>query len=130
MVGLPPQERTSTSESGRSLLQDWWQHKIRLEQILPFGPAKQYLMCISSKRRGPIEHCGSPWVFMELQDEHPQWKVLPEFVQLLLDHQDEFRHLAYWVDHEHFDRPAANHCLAEWSDGHTGETGEKGNPYA
>lgn len=115
-------------------LTDWWQHEIRLEQVLPFDPAKQYPICTAGKRRGPLEDCGGPWAFMELQDEHPQWKVLPEFAQLLLDHQDdledyqdEFKHLAYWVAHEHFDRQVINHRLAEWS---AGQTGEKGSSHA
>ncbi len=58
---------------------------------------------------------------MELQDEYPQWKVLPQFAQLLLDHrddlddyQDEFRRLAYWVVCENCDRQAVNHRLAEY----------------
>jgi hypothetical protein len=59
---------------------------------------------------------------MELQDDHPQWKVLPEFAQLLLDHRDdlddyhdEFRRLAYWVARENFNRQAVNHRLAEYA---------------
>ena len=51
----------------------------------------------------PIEDCGGPWAFMELQDKYPLWEVLPQFAQLLLDHQDdlddhqdELRRLAYW----------------------------------
>lgn len=112
----------------------WWQHEIRLEQVFPFDPAKQYPICTAGKRRGPLEDCGGAFAFMELQDDHPQWKVLPEFAQLLLDHQEdlddyqeEFRHLAYWVAREHFDRQAVNHRLAEWS---AGQTGEKGSSHA
>ena len=68
-------------------LTDWWQHEIRLEQVLPFDPVKRYPICVAGKRRGPIENCGGPWAFMELQDEYPLWKVLPQFAQLLLDHR-------------------------------------------
>ncbi len=32
-------------------------------------------------------HCSDP--FMELQDEYPQWKVMPQFAQLLLDYRDD-----------------------------------------
>jgi len=35
-------------------LTDWWQHEIRLEQVLPFDPTKQYPICLAGKRRGPI----------------------------------------------------------------------------
>jgi hypothetical protein len=102
-------------------LTDWWQHEIRLEQVLPFDPAKRYPICVAGKRRGPIEECGGPWAFMELQDEHPLWKVMPQFAQLLLDHRDdlddyrgELRQLAYWIVREDFDRQAVNRRLAEY----------------
>jgi Plasmid pRiA4b ORF-3-like protein len=105
-------------------LTDWWQHEIRLEQILPFDPTKRYPICTAGKRRGLLEDCGGPQAFMELQDEHPQWKVMPQFAQLLLDHhddlddhQEELRHLAYWVVRENFDRQAVNRRLAEYDAG-------------
>src|SRR6266566_6941550 len=108
-------------------LADWWQHEIRLEQVLPLDPAKRYPLCVAGKRRGPLEACGGPRAFMELQDEYPLWKVLPQFAQLLLDHrddlddyQDELRRLAYWVVREDFDRRAVNLRLAAV------QTGEKG----
>jgi len=103
-------------------LTDWWQHEIRLEQVLPLDPAKRYPMCVAGKRRGPIEECGGAFAFMALQDEHPQWKVLPQFAQLLLDHgddlddyRDELRHLAYWIVREDFDPQAVNRRLTEYS---------------
>jgi Plasmid pRiA4b ORF-3-like protein len=102
-------------------LTDWWQHEIRLEQVLPLDPAKRYPFCVAGKRRGPIEDCGGPWAFMALQDQNPLWKVLPQFAQLLLDHRDdlddyrdELRQLAYWVVREDFDRQAVNRRLAEY----------------
>jgi hypothetical protein len=103
-------------------LTDWWQHEIRLEQVLPFHSAKQYPVCTAGKRRGPLEDCGGPWAFMELQDEHPQWKVMPQFAQFLLDHQEdledyeeEFRRLAYWVAYETFHPQTVNRRLAEYA---------------
>jgi hypothetical protein len=115
-------------------LTDWWQHEIRLEQVLPFDSTKRYPICIAGKRRGPIEGCGGPWAFMELQDEYPLWKVLPQFAQLLLNHcddlddyQDELRRLAYWIVREDFDRRAVNRHLAEYG---AGQTGEKGSSHA
>ena len=114
-------------------LTDWWQHEIRLEQILPLDPSKQYPICVAGKRRGPIEDCGGPWAFMELQDKYPLWEVLPQFAQLLLDHhddlddyQDELRQLAYWVVHENFDRRAVNCRLAALAEESTTCTPEKG----
>lgn len=115
-------------------LTDWWQHEIRLEQILPLDPKKQYPTCIAGKRRGPIEDCGGPWAFMDLQDKYPLWEVLPQFAQLLLDHQDdlddyqdELRRLAYWVVRENFDRQAVNRRLAEYA---TRQREEEGNSHA
>jgi hypothetical protein len=71
---------------------------------------------------------------MELQDEYPLWKVLPQFAQLLLDHRDdlddyqgELRRLAYWMVREDFDRRAVNRRLAEYG---AGQTGEKGSSHA
>src|SRR2546423_14214227 len=69
-------------------LTDWWQHEIRLEQVLLFDPTKPYHICHAVKRRGPIEDCGGAFAFMELQDKYPPEKVLPQFAQLLLDHSD------------------------------------------
>jgi hypothetical protein len=114
-------------------LTDWWQHELRLEQVLPLDPAKRYPLCVAGKRRGPIEGCGGAFAFMALQDEYPLWKVLPQFAQLLLDHRDdldeyreELRHLAYWVVREDFDRQAVNHRLAELVEESTACTREKG----
>lgn len=71
---------------------------------------------------------------MELQDEYPLWKVLPQFAQLLLDHRDdlddyqgELRCLHYWVVREDFDRRVVNHRLAEYG---AGQIGEKGGSHA
>lgn len=65
---------------------------------------------------------------MALQDEYPLWKVISQFAQLLLDHhddlddhQDEMRHLAYWIVREDFDRQAVNHRLAEYATTHQEE---------
>jgi len=41
-------------------LADWWQHEIRLEQILPLDPAKPYPICVAGKRRAPLEDCSGP----------------------------------------------------------------------
>lgn len=65
---------------------------------------------------------------MELQDEHPLWKVLKQFAQLLLDHRDdlddyrdELRELAYWIVREGFDRQAVNRRLANSATTHQEE---------
>ncbi len=115
-------------------LTDWWQHEVRLEQILPLDPAKYYPICVAGKRRGPIEDCGGPWAFMALRDEHPIYEVTAQFAELLLDHrdelddyQDELRRLAYWIVCEDFDRQAVNRRLAAYA---ATCTPEKGGPDA
>ncbi len=44
---------------------DYWQLQIRLEQIVPFNPAKTYPFCIGGARKTPDEDCGGPQRFME-----------------------------------------------------------------
>ncbi len=109
-------------------LTDWWQHEIRLEQVLPLDVTKRYPICVAGKRRGPIEDCGGPWTFMELQDEHPLWKVMPQFAQFLFDHYEdlddhrsELQQMAYWVVREDFHQQAVNHRLAEYGAAHARE---------
>src|SRR5690242_9996827 len=70
---------------------------------------------------------------MELRDKQPQWEVLPQFAQLLLEHgddlddyQDELRRLAYWVVHENCNQQAVNRRLAEYA---TRQREEEGNSH-
>lgn len=103
-------------------LTDWWQHEIRLEQILPLDLGKAYPTCLAGKRRAPIEGCGGPLAFQALRDEHQPWKVTTQFAELLLEYyneldeyQEEIQQLAYWIVCEDFDRQAVNRRLAEYA---------------
>ncbi len=55
---------------------DWWLHDIRLEQVLPLEPTKQYPICIEGDGDCPPEDCGGPSGFMELLRERSSWSTL------------------------------------------------------
>lgn len=58
---------------------DFWQHDIRLEQIVPIEPRKKYPDCIEGDGDCPSEDCGGPGGFMELQEERSSWWALSEY---------------------------------------------------
>lgn len=39
---------------------DGWEHKIRIEKILPAEKGKRYPVCLAGKRACPPEDCGGP----------------------------------------------------------------------
>src|SRR5437764_6361167 len=39
---------------------DGWQHDVRLEQILPLEPGRDYPVCVGGRRIVPPEDCGGP----------------------------------------------------------------------
>lgn len=45
---------------------DYWQHEIRLEEVLEPEPRKSYPNCVGGKRACPPEDCGGPWACQEL----------------------------------------------------------------
>ena len=47
---------------------DNWEHTILVEKILPMDEKKQYPICLTGKRSGPLEDCGGPWGYMDLLD--------------------------------------------------------------
>jgi pRiA4b ORF-3-like protein len=47
-----------------------WELEIRLENILPFDPARSYPICIGGKRTGPPEHCVGAWAYLEWRDQY------------------------------------------------------------
>ena len=57
---------------------DWWLHDIRLEQVLPLEPRKQYPICIEGDGDCPPEDCGGPGGFMELMQERSSWSELAQ----------------------------------------------------
>jgi hypothetical protein len=44
---------------------DGWEHKIRLESILPADPGREVPLCVKGERACPPENCGGVWGYME-----------------------------------------------------------------
>jgi len=47
-------------------MDDYWQHDIRLEQVLPLDLHKRYPVCTDGDGGCPPEDCGGPWGYREL----------------------------------------------------------------
>lgn len=64
---------------------DGWEHKILLENILPFDKDNQSPSCIKGKRACPPEDCGGIWGYQELLDtlndpKHPEYESMLEWL--------------------------------------------------
>jgi len=55
---------------------DFWQHDIRLEQVLPLEQRKTYPVCTAGTGECPLEDCGGPWGYMSLREERSSWPEL------------------------------------------------------
>lgn len=44
---------------------DGWEHRILLEQIVPYDPKEPYPQVVKGKRAGPWEDSGGPWGYQE-----------------------------------------------------------------
>jgi hypothetical protein len=60
---------------------DNWEHRIKVEKILPFDPAAKYPICVAGKRACPPEDCGGIWNYNDLRrlksvpaDELSDWE--------------------------------------------------------
>jgi Plasmid pRiA4b ORF-3-like protein len=71
-----------------------WELEIRLENILPFDPARSYPICIGGKRAGPPEHCLGALAYLQWRDQyfrHPPLEdlsLLAEAVRRFLESGD------------------------------------------
>lgn len=83
----------------------WWQHEIRMEEILPFEAKKTYPVCIGGKRACPPEDCGGPWEYHELL--HARWNPFYDKHYAALDI------FGIHFDTEKFDRRRANARLRQ-----------------
>ncbi len=74
---------------------DFWQHDIRLEQVLPRDPRKRYPLCTDGDGDCPPEDCGGPWGYRELMTERDSgWALL----QALDDQALVAQRLLDWYD--------------------------------
>lgn len=86
---------------------DFWQHEIRLEEILEPESDKSYPVCIGGKRACPPEDCGGPWAYQELL--HLVSSPSRDYTERRQVRQILGRHF----DPEAFDRRRANALLKE-----------------
>lgn len=104
---------------------DGWQHDVRVEQILPPDPRRDYPVCIGGRRQVPPEDCGGPWAFHELRQRHSlvdSAERLMELVELraaiggeafVHDHYEDVMQVMFWLGTDRFDRRGVNRQLAE-----------------
>lgn len=60
---------------------DFWQHDIRLEQVLPldpFDPRKTYPGCVAGSGACPPEDCGGPPGYRRLLEERYSWRAMEQ----------------------------------------------------
>lgn len=82
--------RYITSDTGRVSyiydFGDYWQHRIELEEILPYVKGIKYPICLDGERNGPPEDCGGPHGYADL-------------LEILSDPSDtEYEDTRIWVD--------------------------------
>ena len=74
---------------------DYWQHDIRLEQILSLNPRKHYPACTGGHGDCPPEDCGGPWGYLDLMAERDSGLSL---LQALDDQALVAQRLLDWYD--------------------------------
>ncbi len=65
---------------------DCWQHDLRLEQVLPLDPKRQYPVCTDGDGDCPPEDCGGPWGYRNLiaaRCSWPEWEAAREDAALV-----------------------------------------------
>ncbi len=85
---------------------DSWDHEILLEKILPAEEGKHYPVCLTGRRRCPMEDCGGVWGWANLiqavaDPAHPQHEELVEWTE------------GQPLDPESFDLDAVNGALRQ-----------------
>ena len=72
---------------------DFWQHDIRLEQVLPVAPEKVYPVCVAGTGDCPPEDCGGPAGYRALLDYFFSWEAeetLQDALQLVAEQIQNF----------------------------------------
>nr|WP_243704691.1 plasmid pRiA4b ORF-3 family protein [Micromonospora sp. KC723] len=65
--------------------EDWWEHELLVEDVLPADPARRYPVCPDGERAGPPEGVGGPPGYAALRaaladPTHPEHAVLTAWV--------------------------------------------------
>jgi len=102
----------------------FWQHQIRLENILPFDPAKTYPKCIGGARQVPPAWCNGPLAYLEQKQYFSVGHIGRRLLEIIEDeearvgdYQEEAATMLFWLQAETFDRSAINDPLALFAAG-------------
>src|SRR5438270_3309030 len=82
---------------------DGWQHDVRLEQILPLEPGRDYPVCVGGRRTVPPEDCGGPWAFLELRQHYSAFRIAQRLLELLKPITIADDRLLRWLKIDRFD---------------------------
>ena len=69
---------------------DSWEHRVRVEKVLPREPGTAYPVCVLAERACPPEDCGGVWGYAELLDvladpAHPERATMLEWLGRAFD---------------------------------------------
>lgn len=102
----------------------FWQHQIRLENILPFDPTQTYPVCIGGARQVPPEWCNGPLAYLEQKQYFSVGHIGRRLLEIIEDeearvgdYREEAATMLFWLQAETFDRPAVNGRLALFAAG-------------
>ncbi len=102
----------------------FWQHQIRLENILPFSSIKTYPQCIGGARQAPPEWCNGPLAYLEQKQYYSLGHIERRLLEIVEDEEarvgdygEEAATMLFWLQAETFDCSAVNDRLALFAAG-------------
>lgn len=97
----------------------FWQHQIRLENIVPVDPTKTYPVCIGGARQVPPEWCNGPLAYLEQKQYFSVGHIGRRLLEIIEDeearmgdYREEAATMLFWLQADMFDRSATNRRLA------------------
>jgi len=102
----------------------FWQHQIRLENILPFDSTQIYPICIGGARQAPPAWCNGPLAYLEQSQYFSVGHIGRRLLEIIEDeearvgdYREEAATMLFWLQAETFDRSAVNDRLALFAAG-------------
>lgn len=102
----------------------FWQHQIRLENILPFSSTKTYPRCIGGVRQAPPEWCNGPLAYLEQKHYYSLGHIERRLLEIIEyeeervgNYREEAATMLFWLQAEAFDRSVVNDRLALFAAG-------------
>lgn len=102
----------------------FWQHQIRLENILPFSSTKTYPRCIGGAHQAPPEWCNGPLAYLEQKQYYSLGHIERRLLEIIEyeeervgNYREEAATMLFWLQAETFDRSAVNDRLALFAAG-------------